>query len=245
MNQPLICKEQRELTDLRQPIAAAIANTGYAVIRGLFDPDVLRRCARSVYDYANSARHRPSGGLNPLDVRSNTSKWSIGGRPFQDRLPRFAVVVYNPLFADDMFQLHGAFRRLVEIRDTIAGREILHDKALLPERFNACRVQIYPAGGGFLCEHHDDRGKSNLPLGEYIEVLLVLTEKGTDYRTGGGFVRFNESIVESDRGTRVGDLIIYNSSTVHGVLDVDPDVAFDPANLRGRAVAMATIYDNR
>ncbi len=245
MNQPFLCREQRELIDLRQAIAATIENVGYAVIRGLFDPDAVRKGAGLVYDYANSARHRPSGGVSPMDVRSNISKWSIGGRPFQDWVPRFAVAVYNPLFADDSFQLHEAFRRLIEVRDTIAGRAVLYDQVLLPTHFNACRILIYPAGGGFLGEHHDDRGKSNLPLGEFIEVLLVLRQKGADYRTGGGFVRFNGSIAESDQGTQVGDVIVYNSTTLHGVLDVDPDVSFDPTNLRGRAVAITTIYDNR
>ena len=240
-----MCDRVEDLATIRDSIVAAIQNGGYAVVRGLFDESKTRESLKTVYRYANSARHRPSSGLRPMDVRQNTSKWSIGGRASQDGVARFALAIYNPLFDSDLFQLHYAFDRIIQIRDTIAGRELLRDADLLPDRFNACRVLIYPAGGGFLGDHRDVRGQSNLPLGSYVEVLLLLTQRGIDYQTGGGVVRFKGTALDSEAGTKRGDVIIYDASTVHGVSDIDPDVPFDASDLRGRAVAITTIYDNR
>ncbi len=234
-----------DLSTIQTSIVAAIRNGGYAVVRGLFDESKTRESMNTVYHYANSAHHRPSSGLTPMDVRQNTSKWSIGGRASQDGIARFALAIYNPLFDRDLFQLHHAFDRIIQIRDTIAGRKVLRDADLLPDRFNACRVLIYPAGGGFLGDHCDLRGKANLPLGRYVEVLLLLTQRGIDYQTGGGIVKFKGTALDSEAGTKRGDIIIYDGSTVHGVSDIDPDVPFDASNLRGRAIAITTIYDSQ
>lgn len=244
-HQLFICHDIERLSPLRASILGAIKGGGYAVVRGLFDERAIQESMRTVYRYANSAHHGPSSGLTTMDVRRNTSKWSIGSRAAQDGVARFALSIYNPLFDSDRFQLHDAFRRMIELRDTLAGRQVLRDADLLPDRFNACRVLLYPAGGGFLGEHRDLRGESNLPTGMYIEVLLLLTQKGVDYRTGGAFVSFNGGRLDSEADTKRGDVVIYAASTIHGVSDIDPDVPFDATNLRGRAIAIATIYDSR
>jgi hypothetical protein len=209
-------------------------------VRGLFDEAKIGESLTAIYRYANFARHRASSGLPPTDVRRNTSKWSIRGP--QDGPARFALVIYNPLFDRDLFQLHEAFDRIIQVRDTIAGRDVLRDADLLPDRFNACRIQIYPAGGGFIAEHCDVRGESNVPLGPYVEVLLLLTQRGIDYQTGGACVRFKGTALDSEAGTKRGDVIIYDAATIHGVLDIDPEVPFDAGDLRGRAVAFSTVY---
>jgi hypothetical protein len=237
------CEGMRRLTALRDPIVDTIRGRGYAVVRGLFEENKIAESLEAIYRYLHSNSHEASSGLSPMDVRRNMSKWSIRGP--QDGPARFALVIYNPLFDSDLFQLHDAFDRIIRIRDTIAGREILRDVELLPDRFNACRIQIYPAGGGFIAEHRDAKGESNLPVGPYIEVLLLLTQRGIDYRTGGAFVRFKGVELDSEAGTKRGDLLIYDASTIHGVLGVDLDVPFDASNLRGRAVAVASVYGNQ
>src|SRR5262249_41909021 len=156
----------------RHRILDTISTRGYAVLRGLFDERSILTSRDAVYRYANSAEHRPSTGVAADEIRRNVSKWSIGGRRDQVGRQRFALVVYDPLYDRDIFRLHSYFECIIEVRDRLAGREILRDSVLLPDRFNACRVQIYPAGGGFLGEHRDLRGQSNLPEGLYLELLL-------------------------------------------------------------------------
>ena len=245
--QLFICRNVAAVGALRERILSAVANDGYAILRGLFNEAQLDESRDAIYRHANSRQHGPSTGTAPSEVRRNTSKWSIGGGRSSNALARFALVIYNPLFDENVFGLHAAFNTIIEVRDTIAGRNVLRDSDLLPERFNACRVQIYPAGGGFLEEHRDARGQLNVPegAGTYLELLLLLTQRGLDYRTGGGTVRCNGELRDSEAGTKRGDIIVYDAATIHGVLDIDPHSAFNASDIRGRAVAMATIYGSR
>lgn len=243
-----ICGNVAAVGALRERILSAVANDGYAILRGLFNEAQVDESRDAIYRHANSSKHGPSTSTAPAEVRRNTSKWSIGGGGgSHNALARFALVIYNPLFDENVFGLHAAFNTIIEVRDTLAGRNVLRDSVLLPDRFNACRVQIYPAGGGFLEEHRDERGQLNLPDGPatYLELLLLLTQRGFDYHTGGGTVRCNGELRDSEAGTKRGDIIVYDAATIHGVLDVDPHSAFNASDLRGRAVAMATIYGSR
>jgi hypothetical protein len=134
-----------------------------------------------------------------------------------------------------VFSLHDVFRRIIEIRDVLAGRELLTDEKLEPNGWNGCRLQIYPAGGGFLGAHRDTRGLSNMEStalnpDDFIQLVVLLTERGTDYQTGGAF-------------NITGDVLVYDGATIHGVADIDSDVPFRADDLRGRAVLLGTIFD--
>jgi hypothetical protein len=232
----------------RAEIVQQVGRSGFVAIRGLFDRDSVRAKLRSVYRFANTAQRLPSAGVSPEAVQRNVVKWSIGGHSTtQSGLPRMMTTVYNPLFADDLHGLHGDFRKIIEIRDALADRDVLTDEKLAPDRWNGCRVQIYPAGGGFMGAHLDSRGVGNLPRssGAFIQLLLLLTERGTDYHAGGAFVECEGKRIDSEAGTRSGDVVVYDGATVHGVSDIDPTLAFSAAELRGRAVALATIYDKQ
>jgi hypothetical protein len=175
-------------------------------------------------------------------------KWSIGGQSTsQANIGRLMRTFYNPLFQPDIYGLHDAFRKLVEVRERLAGREALTDEVLLPDRYNACRVQLYPSGGGFMGAHIDSRGVANMPeaSGPFIQTLLLLTQRGLDYQSGGGFVVHNGVFCDSEKDGQTGDVVVYDGKTMHGVADVDPTVPVQANDLRGRAVAIATIYDKR
>jgi len=232
----------------RADIVEQVGKSGYVALRGLFDRDKVRSKLASVYRFANTAPRFSSAGVSPDAIQNNIVKWSIGGQSTtQSGLPRMMTTVYNPLFAEDIHALHDDFRRVIEIRDALAERPVLDDAALAPDRWNGCRVQIYPAGGGFMGAHADTRGVSNLPktAGAFIQLLLLLTEKGLDYKTGGAFVELDGKTIDSEFETQSGDVLVYDGSTIHGVADIDPTTVFDGTNLRGRAVALATIYDKR
>ncbi len=232
----------------RGRIIEEVAETGFSVVRGLFDRAELRGRLRRVYDVANTAERLPSASLRPEVIRGNVVKWSIGSdSPSQPGLPRMMLIAYNSLAAEDVLGLRDTFSRLVEVRDALAGREALTDERLAPDRWNACRVQIYPAGGGFMGAHVDSRAASNMPPGErvYVQLVLLLTERGRDYTAGGAFVRVKDRLHDTERDTQTGDVLVYDGATLHGVADVDPAESFRERNLRGRAVAVATVYDKR
>ncbi len=73
-------------------------------------------------------------------------------------------------------------------------------------------------------------------------MVLLLTERGTDYHHGGAFATVDGKIVDSEADALSGDVLVYDGNTNHGVADIDPTVTFNANNLRGRAVALATIY---
>jgi hypothetical protein len=232
----------------RAEIVQHVSRSSFVVVRGLFNRDSVRAKLPSVYRFANTTQRLASAGVRPDEIQHNMAKWSIGGQSTtQSGLPRMMVTVYNPLFVEDLHGLHDDFQKIIEVRDALADRAVLTDEKLAPDRWNGCRVQIYPAGGGFMGGHADSRGVGNLPsdAGAFIQLLLLLTERGTDYEAGGAFVEREGKRIDSEADTLSGDIVVYDGATVHGVTDIDPTVGFNAADLRGRAVALATIYDKK
>lgn len=93
--------------------------------------------------------------------------------------------------------------------------------------------------------HRDSRAAENLKglSDSYIQLVLLLTEKGADYRQGGAYIRRGRDAIDTEAGSLAGDVLVYDGNTLHGVEDIDPDLPFTPSDLRGRAVALATIYN--
>ncbi len=237
----------QQLRGQAQAITRRVQQTGFALIRGVFDGEAIRRSTLSVYAYANRAKHLGSAGAPRQAVRTNSSKWSIGGTSAsQAGISRCMITVYNPLGCEDLFQLHRHFRTLIEVRDVLAMREsALLDDQLPPPLFNATRIQIYPRGGGFMTAHRDMRAADNLKgiSDAYIQLILLLTEKRADYRSGGAYIVRDGKVVDTEDGSRTGDVLVYDGNSLHGVDDIDPDLPFYPSDLSGRAVALATIYN--
>jgi hypothetical protein len=237
-----------ELRKRAEAINGRVKEKGYVLIRGLFGRDLIRECTTSVYAYANSAAHLASAGVPRESIRTNISKWSIGGASAsQAGISRFMLTVYNPLACADIFRLHAHFRTLIEVRDILAMRDkILSDENLPPPLFNGTRIQIYPKGGGFMTAHRDTRAAENLKgvSDTYIQLVLLLTEKGADYRAGGAYIRRGgEGAIDTEAASRAGDVLVYDGNTLHGVEDIDLELTFTASDLSGRAVALATIYN--
>ncbi|MGH7933946.1 MAG: hypothetical protein ACREQN_12395 [Candidatus Binataceae bacterium] len=237
-----------ELRKRAEAIVGRVEEKGYALIRGLFGRDAIGKCTSAVYAYANRAAHLASAGVSKESVRANISKWSIGGTSAsQAGISRFMLTMYNPLTCADIFRLHPHFRTLIEVRDTLAMRdEILSDERLPPPLFNGTRVQIYPRGGGFMTAHRDTRAAENLKSvsDAYIQLVLLLTQKGVDYRAGGAYIRREAGeAIDTEAGSRAGDVLVFDGNSLHGVEDIDPELTFTASDLSGRAVALATIYN--
>ncbi len=235
-----------ELASMRGRIVDEVSSRGFTSIRGLIDSKEIASCLAKVKEYANGSKHLGSSGVSPAQIRTNMSKWSIGGQSTsQSGLPRFMLTIYNPLFEEDKFGLHKHFETLIALRDSLAGRPVQSDEILRPARFNACRLQLYPAGGGFMGAHTDSRAAENLQEGSgpYIQLVMLLTEKGSDYHQGGAFVTKDGQAIDTEQGSQAGDILVYDGSTMHGVSDIDPTSPLETASLGGRVVALATIYD--
>ena len=106
-------------------------------------------------------------------------------------------------------------------------------------------MRIGILGGGFMGAHTDHVAASNLPgseNGRYIQMLMPLTKKGIDFQSGGGFVKSGSEMRIIDDLCEIGDMVVYDASTIHGVIDIDPDVDFQPNEINGRLAGFVTLY---
>ena len=228
-------------------IAAAVADHGYAIIRGVIDADRLRKKLDKVRAYLKENTALPTAGISPAAIRKNLVKWSIGSAsPIQPGISRFMLTVMNPMYEDDLFDLHQDFERMIVVRDALAKREkTLFDNELPKPKFNGTRLQVYPSGGGFMTAHIDKRAIDTISdiSDHFIQLVMVLTEKGKDYEQGGAYVERGGKVIDTEAGSQSGDILVYDGNTMHGVADIDPHRAFDADNLGGRVVALVTIYN--
>lgn len=231
----------------RNTILDVIKNNHFVVLRGLVSRENARRALPLIWDYATTANHLGTSGVAPETVRKFSSKWSIGGEsPIQADIARFMLTIYSPLTDIDTFRISEFYKTLIEVRDLCAGRpKPLYDEDLEPPFFNGSRIQIYPSGGGFMSAHTDSTAVNTFNAaanGVFLQPLLLISERGLDYDTGGAFYVKDEKKVFIENGTQSGDIVVYDESIQHGVGDVDSSEPFNIQSRRGRVVALTTIY---
>ena len=156
---------------------------------------------------------------------------------------------YNPLWNEDCYGMHSVFRRLVRLRNLV--QDTREDYCLEgPESgiYTLSRIHQYPAGGGFLASHRDSVA-ARVPitggLSDYFQVLLVMSRRGQDFTQGGGYWIQDGRRVLYEDFCEPGDVLIYNSQTLHGVACVDPHLPADLSSLADRYSATVTLYRQR
>ncbi|MCR9118309.1 MAG: hypothetical protein NXI22_15345 [bacterium] len=181
-------------------------------------------------------------------VRDNFQKLSIGNAKHGGvNRPRFMRVFYNPIWSDDIFGLRETFIRTAQVRNLLGGHPIdfaIHE--VEDSLWTAARIHHFPTGGGFMVSHRDTvlpamLKESGIDSG-YYQPLVLLSQKGVDYHTGGGIIKLGGEIVEYEDYAQQGDIVIYNAVTIHGVNDVDPDKPYRQDSLDGRMAGLVTVY---
>lgn len=241
--------EHLEQLDVRQTeIQHELRENSFVLLRGLVSRQQARAVLQNLWKFVDSQDFVATGAGSRDLVRSNSVKWSVGGSSAsQSNLARVMATVYNPLNADDVIGAHSLFRSLILVRELCVGRSVPLEDGNLPDGFfNATRVQIYPKGGGFMGAHVDSSAKatfSRTGAADFLQPLVLLTERGTDFEQGGAYVMSSEGVVQDIEAlAQSGDIVLYDERSTHGVADIDPMEVFASGPLRGRAVALATIY---
>lgn len=242
-----------DLPYVADEIRRAVTERNVAWVRGLVAPE---ECSQALAHLA--ARFDP-GADSPVDHKSrapeplaipNYQRLMIGEWGEAETQHSFWMrLFYNPLWNADHYGLQSAFRRLVRLRNLVQGTR--EDYCLDgPESgiYTLSRIHQYPAGGGFLGSHRDSVA-AQVPitggLADYFQVLLVMSRKGADFTRGGGYwVQGGKRVLYEDF-CEPGDVLIYNSQTLHGVACVDPHTPPDLASLTGRYSATVTLYRQR
>lgn len=240
------CSDRVSLQALAHDIRDNVRSAGYAVVRGLFEADALIAARTLLASHIATTEILSTSGVSREAIRSNVVKWSIGSNSgSQSDISRFMLTAMNPMFEPDIYGMRGVFSKLIEARDVLAGRDkVYFDNDLKAPSFNGTRIQIYPSGGGFMTEHIDKKSIEDAAYlsKDYIQLVLLLTEKGNDFTSGGAFLRLDGKKVDVESGCLVGDVLVYDGQTLHGVDDVDAHLPLDLSRSLGRVVALATIF---
>lgn len=232
-------------------VDAALESHGYAIIRGIYDQDDLKSCVSRLKTQFSAENDNPTVGETPKDVQSNFQKLLVGGKTqSDDYLTRLFRVFYNPMWDEDIFHMRSHFSQLIKVRNLLmdvpqdfALEHIDHESGL----WSACRLHQYPCGGAFMSMHRDyivDGHLKERNLSFY-QLLLNLSKKGEDFEKGGAYVYKNGEKVDLDAVADIGDIIVYNGSSLHGVEEVDPHKRLDLTMMNGRIVAFATLYHDK
>lgn len=216
-------------------------------IRNLVSRDEVARARELMSRNFDPSADQATTGESPEQVRLNYQKLSIGrARHGGVDRPRFMRCFYLPMWDEDVFGLREIFRKVAQVRNILSGHEI--DYAIDDPNgraWTASRLHHFPAGGGFMVDHRDTVLPSLYAengLGTFYQPLVLLTQKGVDFETGGGFAMVGEERISYEDYCCAGDIVVYDTTTVHGVDDIDPHVCFRQDSLAGRMSGLVTIF---
>jgi hypothetical protein len=224
-----------------------VRRDSYQVIRGLLNVEEINAGVARFKAKFNAAYDNGSLDIRPEQIMGNFQKWAAGMMsPKSTSLARLFRCFYNPLWCEDIYSLHSSFNALVELRNYLQGIDLNYAKNVEKNGlYSAVRIQNYPIGGGFMQAHTDYIGVDNLErtdVKKFVQVLLVMSEKGVDYERGGAFIERDGQRIFTEEGCRIGDVVVYDGATVHGVEDIDPHLPLKTDEVNGRIAGFATIY---
>jgi hypothetical protein len=220
-----------------------VSENSVGIIRGCVNADDV---IKSVSELRRLFSPSKDLVISPENVeKENFQRLLIGtsGDPFQlDSPGQFLRVFYNSLESADIYRMHNTFSTLIEIRDRLSGVPS-SESCLSDNAWNAARIHQYPSGGGFMSAHTDRISKVSKELGiDYFQMVLVMSQKGLDFSTGGAFVVSNNTTIMLDEYTNLGDIIVYNGQAVHGVAKIDGHMPLDISCFSGRLAGLVTLY---
>ena len=76
----------------------------------------------------------------------------------------------------------------------------------------------------------------------HFQLLLMMSRKGDHFQRGGGFIIRDDRFVDIEQHCELGDLVIYDARSLHGVDTIDPQLTLDLNSPSGRLVAFVTLY---
>jgi hypothetical protein len=227
---------------------AAMEKRTFACIRGLVTPKAMYDAYDCIVKNFDPRQDHAASGQSAEAVRTNFQKINLGGewRGASNDDARFFRAVYNPIWAEDIWGLRSSFIQLAKVRNRLAGlaTDFALDKIEPNGLWTAARFHQYPKGGGFFRRHTDYVVKdvADEKSTRFYQVVLTMSRKGEHFHQGGAFVDIGETRFCLDDNALMGDIIIYDGRTVHGVEDIDPRSMLDLSTINGRVAGFATLF---
>ena len=139
----------------------------------------------------------------------------------------------------DVFDLFRLFKPVYQLKNLLRDLPADSFLGLDPDRGCTARLAFhcYPAGIGGLNRHQDpfDYHQITVPV-------LILSEKGKDYKIGGNYVETgeNEKLYVDDI-CKFGDIVYFNAKAFHGVDVIDPETPVDWLSFQGRWIILFAV----
>jgi hypothetical protein len=231
-----------------EAFATAMDKRTFTCIRGLVLPQEIEAAYELIVKRFDRSKDHPASGQPAGAVRTNFQKINLGGesRTANNDDARFFRAFYNPIWEEDIWGLRSAFIQLAKVRNRLAGlaQDFAIEKIEPNGLWTAARFHQYPRGGGFFRRHTDyvvkDVAKEKST--QFYQVVLTMSRKGEHFLTGGAFVDIGDRRICLDDNALLGDIIVYDGRTVHGVEDIDPTVMLDLDSINGRLSGFATLF---
>ncbi|TRU11012.1 MAG: hypothetical protein EWV75_12920 [Microcystis wesenbergii Mw_QC_S_20081001_S30D] len=229
-------------------LLSSLSSSKFVCIRGLLEPTKVKQSKLALSQKFSRAKDHPTVGESPQDVQTNFQKLAVGcarGKHHLGSYGRLLRVFFNPLWQEDIYEMHDVFRALVIVRNKLIGKPINFASDTIEDGlWTAARIHQYPVGGGFI-QTHRDRTQSTVSESanlNYYQVFAILSQKGEDFEQGGGFIEEQGKRIILDDYISPGDIVIYDGSTLHGVEDIDPHKVLDLETVSGRLSAFVSLY---
>ena len=236
----------------KKTVLKSLNKNHFVILRDLFSAKevekVLKNLKKKFNHKKDNIRAKNSYNLIKTNYQRFMFGMSGGVKGALETNPRYFRVFYNPLWCTDIYKGREILKKLTKIQNYFYNLEPeygINEKKTRHGLFVASRFQHYPSGGGFLASHKDKyaiKAAKKLGIDLFYNFLLIMTKKGKDYKNGGGFVTKDNKIVNYEDSAKIGDVIIYNSKTNHGVLDIDSNLFPDRSSKNGRYVGLTTLF---
>lgn len=219
---------------------------GFSRVRGLYSCNEIRDLLDRVRSRFDPQLDRKHDASDAEALRNPLQKVVVGGISGINSCARLIRTFFLPLTGPDLFGSHEIFKRLARFRNLLCGE---------PENFavdgdekglwTASRIHHYVRGGGFMAEHSDFGtavAAAEAGFERFAQVILIISQKGLDFHSGGAFIRKGEDRFFYEDGCQSGDVVIYDGRIRHGVADIDGHLPFEFSSIEGRLVGFATLY---
>tara|TARA_Y100000589_G_C27181181_1_gene640834 strand:+ start:2074 stop:2829 length:756 start_codon:yes stop_codon:yes gene_type:complete len=226
-----------------------LSKNSFVVIRGLVNKKEIFNAVNKIKNNFKREKDNPTIGETPKDIQKNFQKLLIGGHTHSGiYLTRFYRTFYNPLWEEDIFEMHEIYKKMILIRNICCNlpTNFAIDKIEENGLWSATRIHQYPIGGGYFQKHKDtvltevaNKNKLN-----FYQVIINMTKYGIDFNQGGAFIELNGKKILFEKEFELADIIIYDERTIHGVDEIDSNKNLDLDTVNGRITAFVSLYKN-
>lgn len=212
-----------------------VMNRGVAIVRGVFEPEMLAGIRTSVHAWGQT--HEP---LPPQTyIEENFHAVESGISPRQKTAHCYHAFNFNKLRSLDdpglKASLLGVFERMSSFQNRVTGQ----NGAFEPNaegRMQRPQVIHYPSGAGMFGRHVHPLEPQRIGL------ILGLSKRGEDFTSGGTGFEAGGQRYSTEDCHDIGDLILFRYDIPHWVNAVDQGDKYDPSSPRGRWTAVLPFY---